>query len=457
MARAIGYDVSRLFLAPWSLAPRGIDRIDLGLAERYFDGWAGDVWGVLPTPWGVRLYERRRVLAALRHLRHLWAEEADPAEDPVWRGLRDALLLDTHAPIPMKPRPPLSRRQRIGRMRTALGETGFAFGAPIRHALPVDAAYLNIGQIALAVPPLYRWLGARTDVTAIVMLHDVIPLTHGEHVAPSSARHHGRMIRTAALRAHGIVTTTAHARETVCEALRREGRQTVAVWARHLPLHPAFLHAPAGHSALAGLPYFVICGSIEPRKNHALLLELWSLMLRSGVPDACPHLVIAGSLGWRAEEILAPLARDPGLAAHVHVAHGLSTPALAQLMAGAAGVLMPSHAEGFGLPVAEARALGVPVIASDIPAHREIAGAGARLLPPDATAPWQEALREVLRAGKDVRMAPGGGQTLDGYFSELDDFVERCAAERAEPAPVPRRSRFGLPARGTRRRRLEAE
>jgi glycosyltransferase involved in cell wall biosynthesis len=62
---------------------------------------------------------------------------------------------------------------------------------------------------------------------------------------------------------------------------------------------------------------------------------------------------------------------------------------------------MPSHYEGFGLPVLEALAAGRPVLASDIPAHREVAGGQAELLPTQDTDAWAAALTRVASRRPD--------------------------------------------------------
>lgn len=87
MAPAIVYDMLRLFLGAGSATPRGIDRVDLGYARHLFEHWRGDCQGLLPTPWGLRLYERTRVLRSLDRLESLWRERRAADDDPVLAGV----------------------------------------------------------------------------------------------------------------------------------------------------------------------------------------------------------------------------------------------------------------------------------------------------------------------------------------------------------------------------------
>ena len=102
---------------------------------------------------------------------------------------------------------------------------------------------------------------------------------------------------------------------------------------------------------------------------------------------------------------------------------GLSTPALKRLLDGAIALLMPSFAEGFGLPVAEALAAGVPVIASDILAFREIAGSAAELLDPLDGPAWLKRIRaraQHRRSAPQERRLP---QRSSQFFEIIDEFV----------------------------------
>jgi len=103
------------------------------------------------------------------------------------------------------------------------------------------------------------------------------------------------------------------------------------------------------------------------------LLNVWRRLAERPGP-ATPKLVVVGKRGWLNENVTDLMSRSPALRASVIEASGLSTPALRRLLAGARALLMPSFAEGFGLPVAEALAAKVPVIASNLEVFQEFGG-----------------------------------------------------------------------------------
>jgi glycosyltransferase involved in cell wall biosynthesis len=424
VARSIAYDISRLFLAPTAAAPRGIDRIDLALACHVFRPGQFAL-GVLPTPWGVRVFEAGTVRKGLAHLRRLWAEDADPDEDRRWAMLRGQMRGEAAEGADAR----LSFARKCLRLCAHVRETGVSLGRPVRTSVPKGSIYLNVGQIGLAAPFLFDWLATRDDVTAVLMLHDTIPIDYPECVEPASRAHHARMIRTAASHGHGLVVTTEHARETVCAALARYGARDMPVLAGHLPLAEAFAAPIAAHQDLVGHRYFVVCGTVEPRKNQAMLLRIWRRLAEHSGGEP-PHLVIVGSHGYRASEILAPLQNDRALAKRVHHVSGLSTPALAQLLRGARALLVPSLSEGFGLPLLEARALGVRSLASDIPSHREIAGTQTTLLDCADEDAWFRAIRAALEPSAAMPPRPEASLPPNVYCEQVIAFAKGVAQSR---------------------------
>lgn len=135
-----------------------------------------------------------------------------------------------------------------------------------------------------------------------------------------------------------------------------------------------------GERGPAGRPYFLFVGTLEPRKNLPRLLDAYEAF-STAAGDAAPDLVLAGPMGWSAGPLRERLAR-PLLQRRVTVRGWLEAEALQRLVRGALAVVFPSLDEGFGLPILEAMACGVPVLTSDRGAMAEVAGADALLVDP---------------------------------------------------------------------------
>jgi glycosyltransferase involved in cell wall biosynthesis len=136
-------------------------------------------------------------------------------------------------------------------------------------------------------------------------------------------------------------------------------------------------------------PYVLYLGTIEPRKNVETLLDAWERFRFRGDFD----LVIAGASGWAGEKTLARLAsRPPGVRYLGYVPED----ELPGLMAGASAFIYPSLYEGFGLPVAQAMAAGVPVITSNTSCLPEVAGGGALLVDARSAVEIQAAMEKLL-------------------------------------------------------------
>jgi glycosyltransferase involved in cell wall biosynthesis len=156
-----------------------------------------------------------------------------------------------------------------------------------------------------------------------------------------------------------------------------------------------------------------------------LLLQVWRELVRRDGAGA-PKLVIVGGRGWKFEAVAALLDRSPALRGHVVEVSGLTTPSLKRLLDGARALLMPSFAEGYGLPVVEALTAGVPVIASDIPVFREICGSRATLISLLDGERWLATIREFARLEARTARAhvPAAAvPTWDDYFAGIDAFV----------------------------------
>jgi glycosyltransferase involved in cell wall biosynthesis len=137
-------------------------------------------------------------------------------------------------------------------------------------------------------------------------------------------------------------------------------------------------------------PFVLVVGSLEPRKGHELLLRA---VAHVGLKDV--RLVFAGPEVGRAEKILR-LAADLGIADQLIVLGPVHDALLAGLYRDATVLCLPSYGEGFGLPVLEAMSFGTPVVASDLPALREVAADAAVFVAPGDADSLASELRRIL-------------------------------------------------------------
>jgi glycosyltransferase involved in cell wall biosynthesis len=156
-------------------------------------------------------------------------------------------------------------------------------------------------------------------------------------------------------------------------------------------------------------------------------LNVWRQLVRQNGPKS-PKLVLVGSR-WRTSDAVADmLERCDIVKNHIVEIAGLPSPGLRLLLAGARALLMPSFAEGFGIPIVEALALGTPVIASDLPAHREAGGGWVTYVSPIDGLGWLSAIRAHAHSNmadfsaKPVSAPPHRWRCTD-YFSRIETFV----------------------------------
>lgn len=437
MRHAIAYSLLRSIFGAMAAKPRGIDRIDFGVMSYLFQRWPGDCFGVLPTPFGVRYYPRDRILRGCKLLASMWGEEGGGADsDPAAERLRDALAGRRSSDIAAALRNVRPARPRYGRALRLLLNEGFDLGRPV-SSLPPGCLYLDMGHYSLATPMFNRWLDRRPDVAPVFMIHDVIPLQFKHLVAPDTERMHRRVMASAARWARSIIVPTPSAGVTIAEEMARLGRSDVPIHPLPHPIDETFLCCAERFPEAATVPYFVICGAVEPRKNHAILFKVWKHLLDKAV-DPMPKLVVAGPFGYTSASILAELATDPRLENVILVATNLTTPSLARLISGARALLMPSYAEGFGLPPVEAMSLGTPAVLSDIPAHRDAAGESGLYVPPDDVAGWLRAVEMLLsdtpeRQAIVRRVASFSPMTWPAYVRRLEAVFDQSTARDTAP------------------------
>ncbi|MDE2017613.1 MAG: glycosyltransferase family 4 protein [Hyphomicrobiales bacterium] len=412
-ADAVLYDVTRIATRFFRSTPNGIDRVDLAYA-RHFLGRAEDSGfdrGVIWTPLGARTFSGARgarlVDDVLAHWGETRAADGNLFDRPTGRPrparragefLRGVSAVSKSIPRAIAPSPPAAKRH------------GGGF-------------YFNASQFPIWRREHRAWVARQTGLRSVFFVHDLLPITHPEFFpAAEPARHLTRM-EAIADSASGVVVASEHVRDDLARHFRGLGRAAPPVCVAPLPVSETFVNSPPRIGISGGAPFFLVCGTVEPRKNHLLLLNVWRELIRREAHSA-PKLIVAGRRGGGCDNTAALLDRATELRGHVITIPDATTPEVCALMDRAQAVLMPSFAEGFGFPVHEAVARGTPVLASDIPAFRGLSGSPlVTLIDPVDGAGWLEAVR--ARAG--VRGRKRGAReirtTWEGHFREVEGFL----------------------------------
>ena len=372
-AGAVCLDLTRTVRRAGSGPSTGIDRVERAWGARVLrDGGLG----LVRTRLGFLLLDGPAIGAAL-----------------TWDGAAEDLLptLRCHA---------LARCPRFG--------PGCGAG---RH-VPDGTVYLNVGHAGLDDRTL--GLAGRHFARTGVILHDVIPLDHPDLARPGMDR--TVEARLAAVRRHADVVIAPLAPTA----------DLIAAYLTTIPIRVAPFgidtriadHADRPAGIPSDRPCFVAIGTVEPRKGHAILLDVWSALSRTVGPARLPTLVIAGRRGWAAPDLIGRLhSLPPG----VIWREDLTDRQLAATLAGARALLFPSLAEGFGFPPLEAAALGVPVIATPLPQTRSLLGDWPVYLRGDDIYGWRDAVITLAAEGDRMppRRAPPALPGWDRHFDTV--------------------------------------
>ena len=287
------------------------------------------------------------------------------------------------------------------------------------------------------------------NVRPLFLVHDLIPVRYPEFCRPGEAERHEKRLKNMLRLGAGLIANSDSTLDELHLFADDHGLQVPPTVVA--PLAPAItMRGPIGERPLAtDKPYFVVLGTIEPRKNHLMLLHAWQRMITLH-GDAAPHLVVIGQRGWEAENVEDLLTRSKLLRGHITVLRQCTDVALRAWLHHACALLFPSFAEGYGMPVVEALAAGLPVIASDLPVLRQMAGNVPEFLDPIDAIGWIRVIEEYAepgsrrRANQLARIQRFQPSTWGEHFARVDAFVETLNERPFNAATREERTGLGL-------------
>ncbi|MEC7761161.1 MAG: glycosyltransferase family 1 protein [Pseudomonadota bacterium] len=369
--------VSRVGRGTWT----GIDRVEAAYLRRLL---ADDdpLYSIVRSSFGFTLFDRHGTEALAARLR---GEVEWGSAD-----LLSRLFLKAH---------PVKRRAEADLRRLCVGRANRrALPGLLEDKLSAPPVWINVGHSNLqaAMFDAIRRVNGRS----VVLIHDTIPLDHPDWQREGTVDSFRARIQQVARKADLVIHSAVATRALTEAQFERAGRVPPGIVA-HLGIdRPTANVEEIPPQIRRDRPYLVVLGTIEPRKNHALLLDTWAEMSTQRPADDMPMLYIVGARGWRNDDVFARLDGQP---AHVCELGTLSDGALAALLKDAQALLMPSFVEGFGLPPGEALALGCPVIAADLPVYREVFGNNIVYLNPRDQYLWVEELKTFATKNREAQ------------------------------------------------------
>jgi glycosyltransferase involved in cell wall biosynthesis len=367
-------DLSRLMWRAARFAPTGIDRVELAYARHLiatardrlsFAGW----WGRLS------LLPGEDAIAMIAALDAMWSGSAVDIDA---RDTVQTLIRKLHRHVLLRGEAPLHRHL---------------------TAIRKPIVYLLVSHYRLHRPDGLERLKRHSGVRVVMLVHDLIPIQHPEQMPSWQARRHPQRMNAVGRLADAVIVNSAGTGEALQRYLARHGAALPIVVA---PLGIDLALPRDVRAEAATTPYFTYVATIEPRKNHAVLIEAWR-EVRKVFGAAAPKLVLVGRRGFKSGEILETMRSAEWMRGVIEQHNRLPDAAVARLVSGACASVYSSVAEGFGLPVAEALALGVPVLCSDVAELREVGRNVPEYLDPRDPAAWARAITDYARPGSTGR------------------------------------------------------
>lgn len=281
--------------------------------------------------------------------------------------------------------------------------------------------YVNIGHC-------FRFEAAMESIPAdmkrLYFLHDVIPLTHPSTQKATSRAHFRKFCEYVGHPMADMIVSshaTVDAIGTLPLSEQRVLESVASIQVRPLAVEERFAkrsdrvaklqsYKVAGAKTLrkgvleggdGAMGYFLSVGTVEPRKNLELLVRVWERLIESR--NAIPMLIWVGKFGWSCDKQLMRRFERLQQQGFAELRSGVSDPELLELMAGAIALLFPSKIEGWGLPLSEALALRVPVIASRIAVFEEVGQGVPELLELDDLDAWKSMILNYAATDSSLR------------------------------------------------------
>ena len=324
------------------------------------------------------------------------------------------------------------------RANLARGDTIFTMGAP--WALDDHNETIRCAK---------EFYGARY----IQIFYDLIPISVPEVVAAPLIPHFARAMAAMSIYADHVFSISRYSQDDLAATLTRLGRPVPEISV--IPMGGSITDAeatgaaPVGTLAKLGVdgPFVLCVGTLEPRKNHMLLFQVWRRLVAKHGADKVPKLVLVGRVGWYMDDFMRMLKITGFVEKTVIHLQGVSNAELSELYKGCLFTTFPSFSEGWGLPITESLALGKVCVCSNSTSMPEAGGTHALYVDPFDTSAAYDLCETLIYDGETLAReeaklratfkAPTWSEASDGLRAQFADLLPRLAARPAKQERKP--------------------
>ena len=330
----------------------------------------------------------------------------DPSRAPVLRSLGIRIFSRVLAHLP-------------GRLRRVAGRLGYSLLAQSKRS--GSRSLMRDLNVDLLFCPFTAPTYFEPKIPTVCVIYDLQYKTYPEFFSPEDVAHRNRAFIEAARRSTALVAISDYSRD-VAIAEGKLDPASIKTIHLHISQH-SLRNAPRDESILSRLQlttgkYLIYPANFWKHKNHEMLLTAFGLARCGGLADDI-RLVCTGAPGER-QRWLQRSARDLGLDNYILFPGYLANAELLALVTNSAGVIFPSLYEGFGLPVIEAMATGVPVACSNVTSLPEVAGDAAILFDPRIP---EQIAQAIISLAHDKELSTRLVQAGNLRAAEFSDFT----------------------------------
>lgn len=390
----IYYDVTRLLHRSRANTPTGIDRVDINYAYYFLNNEQYEVHFIFQEKETFYLLKNKEFI---KELYSKWISSSQNSKfdfvkffsERIKQKKTNSKLLSSFS----------YKKEQLPLPNSIDGELIDIFIKYRKHSgIYINTSHHGVGNIAA-----YAAFRVLAQAKIVFYLHDIIPIDYPEYVKSGDEITHAKRVTCMALYSDYILVNSEYTKARFLSFCQKEKLTHPDVAVLHIGVEEHFIDLVSNFKPTSYFNqetnYFVYISTIEPRKNHLLLLHLWRQFALEN-RDNIPKLVVLGKRGWNNQNILDLLDRSTLLKDHIIELSDLSDTQMLSILKGAKALLYPSFVEGWGMPIVEAIAAKVPVVCSDIEAHRESGQNLVKYIQIDDSLTWKKTILKLTSSNE---------------------------------------------------------